>query len=181
MSDRALRGLHKYYSELEVDISKRFPDYGALDTNSIAYLNRYCKTFIYIGKRLNTLLYHDVLLNHLPESIADLSSLTRIQVETIKIHQAVRKGEINMDNALRSRINVGISRGTHYRILAQAKKNVVESLFTLAVAVQMGLVKSEDVGKLISSVSMIPVDIDDEKLPEVMDLAKVLADRIVML
>ena len=65
-----------------------------------------------------------------------------------------------MDIALKTRRNSGISRGTHYRILAQAKKNVIESLFTVATAVQMGLVKSEDVQKLISAVSMIPVDVD---------------------
>jgi len=45
----------------------------------------------------------------------------------------------------------------------------------------MGLVKPEDVQKLISAVSMIPAEMDSEKVPEVMTLAKVLADRIVML
>ena len=51
----------------------------------------------------------------------------------------------------------------------------------MAVAVQMGLLKPEDVQKLISAVSMIPTDVDPEKLPEVMALVRVLADRIVML
>jgi hypothetical protein len=130
---------------------------------------------------LNTLLYYEVLLNSAPEVITDLSSLTRVQVETLKIHRAVLKGEINMDIALKIRRNSGISRGTHYRILSQAKKNVTKSLLTVAAAVQMGLLKPEDVQKLISTVSMIPSDIDPEKLPEVMGLVRVLADRIVML
>ena len=121
------------------------------------------------------------MLNETGEAVADLSSLTRIQLETLKLHQGVLKGEINMDIALKSRTNTPISRGTHYRILAQAKRNITRSLFTVAVAVQMGLVKSEDVGKLVSSISMIPTDVDEEKLPEIMALAKVLADRIVML
>jgi hypothetical protein len=86
-----------------------------------------------------------------------------------------------MDIALKIRRNSGISRGTHYRILSQAKKNVTKSLLTVAAAVQMGLLKPEDVQKLISTVSMIPSDIDPEKLPEVMGLVRVLADRIVML
>jgi len=86
-----------------------------------------------------------------------------------------------MNIALKTRKNPGISRGTHYRILTQAKKNVTKSLFTVAVAVQMGLLKPEDVQKLISAVSMIPTDVDPEKLPEVMALVRVLADRIVML
>ena len=130
---------------------------------------------------LNTLLYYEIPLNSVPEVIAELSSLTRIQVETLKIHRAVLKGEINMDIALTTRKNSGISRGTHYRILTQARKNVTKSLFTVATAVQMGLLKPEEVQKLISTVSMIPADINPEKLPEVMALIRVLADRIVML
>lgn len=110
----------------------------------------------------------------------DLSSLTRIQAETLKIHLAVIKGEITMSSALKTRRNSGISRGTHYRILTQAKRNITQSLFTVAVAVQMGMLKSEDVQKLISSLSKIPADVDPEKLPEVMALVKVLANRIVM-
>ena len=129
---------------------------------------------------LNTLLYYEILLSSPQEVVADLSSLTRIQVETLKIHHAVLKAEINMDIALKMRKNSGISRGTHYRILSQAKKNITRSLFTVATAVQMGLLKSDDVEKLISSVSMIPADINPEKLPEVIALVKVLADRIVM-
>ena len=128
----------------------------------------------------NTLLYYDIPLSSSSEAIADLSSLTRIQVETLKIHRSVIKAEIKMDSALKMRNTSGISRGTHYRILAQAKKNITESLFTVATAVQMGLLKSEDVQKLISSVSMIPADVDPEKLPELIALVKVLADRIVM-
>ena len=120
------------------------------------------------------------LLSSSSEAIVDLSSLTRIQVETLKIHRALLKNEIKMDNALKMRKSMGISRGTHYRILTQARKNITQSLFTVATAVQMGLLRSEDVEKLISTVSRIPADMDPEKLPEVIALVKVLADRIVM-
>jgi predicted DNA-binding protein (UPF0251 family) len=126
-------------------------------------------------------LYYTILLDSVPEAISNLSSLTRVQIETLKIHRALQKGEINIDTALKTRRNVGISRGTHYRILAQAKKNVTKSLFTVATAVQMGLVKSEDVQKLISTMSTIPVDVNQEKMPEIMALVRALADRIVML
>jgi len=113
--------------------------------------------------------------------VSDLSSLTRVQVDTLKVHQALTKGEINMDTALRTRKNSGISRGTHYRILQQARKNVVKSLLTVATAAQLGLLKPEDVQKLIATVSTIPVDLDPTKMSEVVTLVAVLADRIVML
>lgn len=130
---------------------------------------------------LNTILYYDVSLKSPPESVADLSSLTRVQIATIQLHQSVTKSQINMQDALVTRKNSAISRGTHYRILAQARKNVRESLFTVATAVQMGLLREEDVDKLISTVSKIPADVDSDKLPEVIALVSALANRIVML
>jgi hypothetical protein len=119
-------------------------------------------------------------LSRPPDVIVDLSSLSRIQVETLQLHIAVRKSQICMQNALQRRKNNGISRGTHYRILAQAKKNIRESLFTIAIATQMDIISPDDVQKLISSVSMIPADVNPETLAEVLPLVKVLADRIVM-
>jgi hypothetical protein len=116
-----------------------------------------------------------------PEAVSDLSSLTRVQIQTLKIHLAVNKHEINLEEALKSRKIAGISRGTYYRILGQAKKNVKRSLFTIATSVQLGLVKAEDVQKLISSVSMIPIDVDPEKMSEVLALVDAVAERIVML
>jgi hypothetical protein len=120
-------------------------------------------------------------MNPPPETIADLSSLTNVQIQTLKIHLAVARHEINIQEALKSRKISGISRGTHYRILAQAKKNVKQSLFTVATAVQLGLIKADDVQKLVSSVSLIPTDIDSQKMPEVLALIEAVADRIVML
>jgi hypothetical protein len=113
--------------------------------------------------------------------VSDLSSLTRVQVETLKIHRALLKGEITMDIALKSRKDSGISRGTHYRILHQAKENIVKSLLTVATAAQLGLLKQEDIQKLVATVSTVPENIDQSKVPEVVALVRVLAERIVML
>jgi hypothetical protein len=120
-------------------------------------------------------------LSSFPETIADLSSLTRVQLETLKTHLAVNNHRINIKDALKSRKTFGISRGTYYRILSQAKKNVKKSLFTVATAAQLGLVKPEDVQKLISAVMMIPGEVKPEKLPEILALVNAVADRIVML
>jgi len=130
---------------------------------------------------LNTILYYVYLLSSGDRGVSDLSSLTKVQVATIKLHQSVIKSEINMKEALIMRKNTSISRGTHYRILTQAKKNVKQSLFTIAIAVQLGLLKPEDVQKLVSTVSKIPLDMDQNKVPEVIALLSALVDRIVML
>ncbi len=136
------------------------------------------KSLIHIG-----LLW--ILLSNRPETIADLSFLTRTQFETLELHRTVRKSKIDMEASLKTRRNsklakVGISKGTHYRIVAQARRNIKRSLFTVALAVQLGLLKPEDVQKLVSMVSAVPRDADPERLVEFVALAEVLANRIVM-
>ena len=102
-------------------------------------------------------------------------------MDALEMHLAVINHQINIQEALRSRKSSGISRGTHYRILAQARKNIRKSLFTVAVGAQLGLLKPEDVQKLISSISIIPAKVDPEKMSEVLALVNAVADRIVML
>lgn len=115
------------------------------------------------------------------KAIASLSALTEVQVETLGLHDAVAKNAITLQSALKIRKEEGIQRGTYYRILSQAKKNIKESLFTVAIGVQFGLLKTEDVQKLITSVSMVPTEVDPDRLPEILGLMNALADRIVML
>jgi hypothetical protein len=115
------------------------------------------------------------------DSIAEMSSLTKVQLETLKIHLALRNHQITMREALESRKNSRISRGTHYRVLGQAKKNVRQSLLTVVVAAQMGLIKPEELQKLVATVSLIPDSVDSERLAEVLALVDALAERIVML
>jgi len=86
-----------------------------------------------------------------------------------------------MDQALSLRKNSRISKGTHYRILAQARSNLKASLLTVAVAAQIGVVNPEDVDKLMATMKLIPSDVDEEKLPEVLALVRAVVDRIVML
>ncbi len=115
-----------------------------------------------------------------PKSIIDLSSLTEIQVETLRIELARRKHEITMQEALKTRKISGISRGAHHRVLLQAKANVKAALFTLAVAVHLGVLNLEEAQKLILSASSIPDDLDSNKTTEILGLVNVLAERIVM-
>lgn len=114
-------------------------------------------------------------------SLADLSSLTNVQVETIKLHQAVHKNEISMPQALQMRKKSAISKGTHYRIISQARRRIKKSILTTAVAVQLGLVSAEDVQKLITIASRVPPNMDSETTVEVVAITDALADRIVML
>jgi hypothetical protein len=114
------------------------------------------------------------------DAIVDMSSLTRVQLETLKLYVAVTQNQITLQEALRSRKILGISKGTHYRIISQARRNFERSLFTVAVGVQMGLLKPTDLQKFFTSVSTVPDQVDPERLPEVMSLVETLVSRLVM-
>lgn len=114
------------------------------------------------------------------EDVSDLSSLTKTQVETLKIQHLVSKGAISVQKAIEMRKTGGVSKGTHYRILAQARRNIRRSLFTVGVAAQLDLVRIEDVEKLLLSVSKIPADVDQGKVPEILALVNAVAERIVI-
>jgi len=58
---------------------------------------------------------------------------------------------------------------------------MVESLLTVATAAQLGILRPDDVQKLISTVSSVPTDLDPSKMLQVVTLVRVLAERIVML
>jgi hypothetical protein len=115
------------------------------------------------------------------DAIASMSSLTKIQVATLKIQLALKNHTITMEQALQMRKNSRISKGTHYRVLGQAKNNIRESLLTVVVAAQMGLIRPEELQRLVTSVSVIPDRVDQTRLGEVLALVDALADRIVML
>jgi hypothetical protein len=85
-----------------------------------------------------------------------------------------------MQQALERRNNIGVSRGAYYRVLSQARNNLKKSLFTVATSVQLGVVKPEDVEKLLTIVSRVPFDLEEGPSREVTELLTALADRIVM-
>ena len=129
----------------------------------------------------NTILYYYHSLKPSSESLADLSSLTRTQIETIKLQQAASRGEIRVSDAIKLRTNSPISKGTHYRILGQARENVKKSIVTTAIAVQLGIVRPEDLLKIVESVSKVPLEVDDATLRNVTAIIVALINRIVML
>lgn len=77
--------------------------------------------------------------------------------------------------------NSAISRGTHYRILSQARTRIKRSLMTTALAVQLGVVSADDVQKLIAVTSKVPSDVDADTMAEVTAITRALIDRIVTL
>jgi hypothetical protein len=115
------------------------------------------------------------------EAIAGRSSLTMPQVQTLMLHRAVSRGEMSLKEAFAKRKGIPISPGTYYRILSQARTNLKRALFGVLVGVQLGLIHQEELERFFSTGARIPMQVDDVKASDVMQLLDVLVEKLVML
>lgn len=120
-------------------------------------------------------------MGELDEAFEKRSSLTKVQVECIKLHILVKQGLLKGGEAAKRRGKSGSSPGSYYRVLSQSRKNIVSSLFTLSLAMRLGAVRTEDVEHLVNLVSRIPREIDDGDASQVISLIDVLTRRLVMI
>ena len=120
------------------------------------------------------------MLSSWQDELVDLSSLTRIQYNTLKSFILIKEGKINLQIALKNHKKLGIRPGTYYRILKQARTNVLQSVYTLLLAAQVGLLRPEDVQRLLSTVAAIPPGLDEEKRSATVEIIRTLVTRIVM-
>jgi len=125
-------------------------------------------------------MYYVITIRMPSTTFAGKSNLTSAQLETLRIELSRRRHEITMEEALKKRKISGISRGSYYRVLNQAKSKIRASIFTIAAAVRLGVIDVEDVRKLVLAASSIPEGLDPKMLAEVSALVNSLAERIVM-
>jgi hypothetical protein len=91
----------------------------------------------------------------LPERLVKESSLTSRQLESLVSYMRVVSGEIRFRDAA-SIASSGRTKGeerpltigSYYRTLTQARTNIRESLVTVLIGMQLGVVKVDDVRKL---------------------------------
>jgi hypothetical protein len=120
-------------------------------------------------------------MSGISDVLGERSSLTEAQIKTLVLHLAVSRGEFPLKEALGMRERGTISRGTHYRILSQAKANVIRGIFTVSLAVNLGLVKQGELDRFLLAVGKIPPEISPHDAANVMSLVDTLATRLVML
>jgi len=107
-------------------------------------------------------------------------SLTKRQIEVLSSQVSARNTLRNglategMDRITR------VSEGSHYRVLGQARKNVNEALYTMLLCSRMGILRSDDLFKLLLLINKAPSELDVSS-NEVMSLVDALVRKIVMI
>ena len=120
------------------------------------------------------------MVDELVAGLTSRSSLTRVQVETIALRKRVMVGQLKLVEAAGLRGGGPVRVGSFYRVLDQARSNVQRSIFSVLLAVRLGVLKPEELTRLFSLVSQ-PAEVDRDTASQVMGVLNPLIRRLVML
>ena len=116
----------------------------------------------------------------LPDVLMEQSSLTEKQLESLVSYVRVATGEIHYREAVALRSKKPVTIGSYYRTVQQGRERVRESIVTVLVATAVGLVKSEDVRRLLELVGKGNTEVAEEDRERFAMTLQSLLDKIVM-
>lgn len=117
----------------------------------------------------------------LQDTLAKKSGLTNTQIQSIVLQKMVRNGELTAREAVKKRGRDGVTSGAYHRVVSQARSNIEESIYTLLLCSQLGVLQLEDLRRLIDTIAKLPPELDAERTDQVTSLINALIHRIVML
>ena len=123
----------------------------------------------------------------LPERLVKDSSLTSRQLESLVSYMRVASGEIRFRDAASiasSGRTKGVEKpltiGSYYRTLTQARTNIRESLVTVLIGMQLGVVKAEEVRKLFELIGTGARELSEYDQDRLIQVLGALLDRIIL-
>ncbi len=113
------------------------------------------------------------------KKLGRFASLTEAQVESLSLYRRVLNGEITSKEAALLRTPKPVSLGTYHRVLNQAVRNLQASVWTVLVAVNLGLLREQELKRLID---LLPKTIDSEEgnETELLAVIQAIVSHIVM-
>lgn len=116
----------------------------------------------------------------LPEALVDESILTRRQLEALQSYLRVALGEMRYREAAVSSLSKRVTVGSYFRTVKQARANVRKSIVTLLIGLWLGIVRPEDVRRLLDMAGGSVAALPDEERERFVSVLRVLLQRIVM-
>ncbi|MDG6937733.1 MAG: hypothetical protein JRN54_06315 [Nitrososphaerota archaeon] len=123
----------------------------------------------------------------LPESLVEQSTLTPRQLEVLRLYVRVAHGEMKYVEAA-SKASQGRTKGasgpltigSYFRTVQQARENVKSSVVTLLIGVWLGVVKPDDVRRLLDVAGSGVRTLSEEETARLAGVLRELVKRIVM-
>lgn len=110
--------------------------------------------------------------------------MTSKQLESLMGYLRVKDGQLKLRQVAASRVGYGskqgVTLGSYYRTVTQARKNLRESLVTLLIGLWLGAIRLEDTKRLFDLVGLGARELpegEEERLAQVLDA---LLDRMVV-
>ncbi len=116
----------------------------------------------------------------LPDVLMEQSNLTEKQLESLMSYVRVVAGEIRYREAAALRSEKPVTIGSYYRTVQQGRNQVRESIVSVLVAIAIGLVKVEEVRRLLELVSKGNTEVAEEDRERFVMILQTLLDKIVM-
>jgi len=117
---------------------------------------------------------------NLPEYLVNQSTLTPRQLEALQSYIRVALGEMRYREAAASGPTKKVTIGSYFRTVQQARENIRKSIVTLLIALWLGLVKPEDVRRLLDTVGGNVAKLSDEEGDRFVAVLRALVQKIVV-
>ena len=115
----------------------------------------------------------------LPEQLVEQSTLTKRQLESLQSYLRVAIGEMKYREATASGVSKRVTVGSYYRTVQQARENVRKSIVTLLVGLWIGVIKVEDVRRLLDVAGGGIGELSEEDSARLVEVLRALVGRIV--
>lgn len=116
----------------------------------------------------------------LPDLLVNQSTLTRRQLEALQSYVRVALGEMKYREAAASGTSKPVTIGSYFRTVQQARENVRESIVTLLIGLWLGVVKAEDVRRLLDVAGGGIRALSEEESARLVGVLRELVERIVV-
>jgi len=122
------------------------------------------------------------MTTQLDEFLGSRSSLTQTQIQRLMVQVSSQNpGKIGDESEESAAEISGVTQGAYYRVLSQAENNINQALYTLLLCSRLGVLKMDDLKRLLELVGKVPAEIPDSEVGQVTTLVEALVRKIVML
>jgi hypothetical protein len=116
----------------------------------------------------------------LPERLVDESTLTSRQLEALQSYLRVALGEMKYREAAAIGPTRAVTVGSYFRTVQQARENVRKSIVTVLIGAWLGVVKPEDVRRLLDVAGSGAKELSDDDAGRFVQVLRALIQKIVV-
>ena len=116
----------------------------------------------------------------LAEILAEDSTLTQKELQSLQGYLRVKRRDVTFKEVASQRPAGSVTVGSYYRTIQMGRKKMKGSLATVLIGLWLGLIKLEDLRRLLELVGKGDKNLSDEDIDRLKQVLSALLDKIVM-